>query len=166
LAREVCPLSTAIFVLSLKLEVMVVPAFGFSIGDFIASIKIVTKISKALKESGGAAEEYQSLVTELQQLQVLLEQLRDLPSTSSDSLSHHNAVRGMAYQVQVPLRAFVKKMESYDKKLGSSANTDSWRSSKRKAQWAISMREDIREMRAAITMKIVAVSLLIAIPTG
>jgi hypothetical protein len=144
---------------------MVVPAFGFSVGDFIAAIHLVVKVCVALKDSGGATEEYQSLVIELRQLQALLEQLRDLPTTSSSSFTHYNAVRGMAYQVQVPLQAFVEKMKGYEQKLGQRVDTSSWRSGKRKAQWAVSMQEDVREMRAAITMKIVSVSLLLALPT-
>jgi hypothetical protein len=50
------------------------------------SEQLVKKVSVALKDAGGAAEEYQALHTELQQLQLLLEQIRDLPTSSSSSL--------------------------------------------------------------------------------
>jgi hypothetical protein len=145
---------------------MAAPTFGFSVGDFVAAIHLVKKISVALKDSGGAADEYRSLHTELQQLQLVLEQLRDLPTSSTNSLNHYNAVRGMAYEVQVPLKAFVTKMKAYYERLGPSADITEWRSSKQKIQFAISMKNDVREMRAAITMKIVSVSLLLALPTG
>jgi hypothetical protein len=127
---------------------------------------LVRKISKALKDSGGAADDYQALHTELKQLQNLLEQLRDLPTSSSSSLNHYNAVRGMAYEVQVLLQTFVTKMKSFYERLGPEADTKDWRSSKRKIQWAVSMQNDVREMRAAVTMKIVSVPLLLTIPTG
>lgn len=144
---------------------MVVPAFGFSVGDFIAAIHLVRKISIALKDSGGAADEYRALHTELQQLLIVLEQLRDLPTSSASSLSHYNAVRGMAYEVQIPLKAFVLKMRTYDKRLGLSADITDWKASKRKVQFATAMKSDVREMRAAVTMKIVSTSLLLALPT-
>jgi len=144
---------------------MVAPAFGFSIGDFIAAIHLVKKISIALKDSGGAADEYRSLYTELQQLQLVLEELRDLPTSSNASLNHYNAVRGMAYQVQVPLKAFVTKMRAYYEMLGPQADVTDWRFSKRKIQYALSMKNDVKEMRAAVTMKIVSVTLLLALPT-
>jgi hypothetical protein len=144
---------------------MVAPAFGFSVGDFIAAIHLVKKISIALKDSEGAADEYRSLYTELQQLQLVLEELRDLPTSSNASLNHYNAVRGMAYQVQVPLKAFVTKMRAYYEMLGPQADVTDWRSSKRKIQYALSMKNDVKEMRAAVTMKIVSVTLLLALPT-
>jgi len=145
---------------------MSAPGFGFSVGDFFAALQLIGKISTALKNSGGAADDYQSLRIELQQLQLLLEQLRDLPTASTSSLNHYNAVRGMACQVQIPLRDFVNKMRSYHEKLGVSNDQPAWRSAKRKMQWAISMREDVREMRAVVTMKIVSVSVLLTIPIG
>lgn len=38
------------------------PAFGFSAGDFIAAVNFVVKVTKALKDVGGASDEYRSLV--------------------------------------------------------------------------------------------------------
>jgi hypothetical protein len=145
---------------------MVVPAFGFSVGDFVAAIQLIRKVCLALKDTGGAASEYQSLITELQQLYLLLEHLRDLPTSSATSQNHYNVVRGMACEVQLPLRAFVEKLNAYSSKLGASVDTSSWRTAKRKVQWSTSMQQEVREMRAAVTMKIVSVSLLLAIPTG
>ena len=145
---------------------MPVPAFGFSVSDFIAVTQLIKKILAALKNSGGAADDYQSLLIELQHLQLLLESLCDLPTHSSSSLNHYNAVRGMAFEVQVPLRAFAEKMKAYYGKLGPTADMSSWRSAKSKIQWAVSMREEVREMRAVLTMKIVSVSILLAIPFG
>jgi hypothetical protein len=145
---------------------MATPAFGFSVGDFISAIILIKKVSQALRDSGGAAEDYQCLLRELQQLQLLLEQLRDLPATSSSSMNHYNAVRGMAYQVEVPLRAFVEKLRSYYNRLGQPNDRSNWRTIKSKVQWAVSMREEVREMRTVVTMKIVSISVLLAIPIG
>jgi len=70
---------------------MAAPAFGFSIGDFIAAIKVITRISEALKYCDGAAGEYQSLLRELKQLQLVLEQLHGLPRAPFLSKNHYNA---------------------------------------------------------------------------
>lgn len=145
---------------------MATPAFGFSFGDIITAIALIKKVSVALKDSGGAAEDYQCLLRELQQLQLLFEQLNDLPTSSSSSLNHYNAVRGMANEVLVPLRAFVEKMKRNYERLGPSGHESNWRSVKSKVQWAISMREEVREMRAIVTMKIVSLSVLLTIPTS
>jgi hypothetical protein len=141
---------------------MAAPAFGFLVGDFIAAISLIKKVSVALKDSGSAADDYENLLRELQQLQALLEQLGDLPATSSTSLNYYNAVRGMAYQLQVPLRAFVEKMKDYYDILDRSK----LRLVKSKVKWTVLMREEVRDMRAVVTMKIVSLSVLLAIPMG
>jgi hypothetical protein len=140
--------------------------FGVGASDFIAAINLIRKIFLALKDAGGAAAEFQYLHRELQQLQILLEQLRDLPISSSKYQNHYNAVRGMAHEIQIPLYAFIKKIGPYHDKLGVNSDRSFWRSSKRKIEWALSMQEDILEMRRAITMKIVTVSLLLSMPVG
>lgn len=114
-------LSSIIWPLPLSTK-MDVPAFGFSVGNIIAAIHLVKRISIALKDSGGAADEYRALHAELQQILIVLEQLRDLPTLSASPLSHHNAVRRMAYEVQMPLKAFVFKMQAYHKRLGIPQN--------------------------------------------
>lgn len=65
----------------------------------------------------------------------------------------------------MPLKAFVFKMQAYHKRLGLPADITDWKASKRKIQFAIVMNNDVREMRAAVTMKIVSLSLLLALPT-
>jgi hypothetical protein len=39
--------------------------FGFSAGDFIAAIELVSTVVKALRESGDSSTEYQTLVSQL-----------------------------------------------------------------------------------------------------
>ncbi|KAL9116952.1 MAG: hypothetical protein Q9187_006515 [Circinaria calcarea] len=145
---------------------MPAPAFGFSVGDFIAAINLVVKISKALKDTNGAATEIKDLLQELQQLELLLEQLKDLPPESSPSLSHLNAVRGMALSVQIPLRDFLGKMEKYRLAATSQSRSNLLRGVGRKVQWIVTMQEDITQLRAVVTMKIVSVSVLLAMPMG
>ena len=39
--------------------------FGFSAGDFIAALELVTTVVNALRESGDSSTEYQSLIKQL-----------------------------------------------------------------------------------------------------
>lgn len=145
---------------------MMTPAFGFSVGDFVAAINLVLKVSHALRESDGASAEIRSLLQELHQLHVVLEQLRNLPPESSPTLSHLNALRGMALTVQVPLLEFLGKMEKYKIAAQKNQKSSGWKGSRRKIEWAVLMQEDVVRLRAAVTMKSVTVSLLMTIPTG
>jgi hypothetical protein len=143
---------------------MVVPAFGFSLGDFIAAFSLIHDVSTALKDSGGAAEEYQSLLEELQHLELILQQLQVIRASSTQSQNHYNAICGMARTIEHPLHNFMKKMEKYNRGLGYNSSRG-LKAAGRKVQFTLAMRDDIAQLRAAITMKIVTLSLLMTIPT-
>lgn len=145
---------------------MAAPAFGFSVGDFVTVVQLICKVSSALKSVGGAADDYKLLRQELEELQCVLEQLKDLPSWSSPSLNHYNAIRGMALRIQEPLEAFLGKMERYKAALGTSTDKAVWQGVKRKVQWAVGMEEEVRRLRSIVTMKIATISLLLALPFG
>ena len=141
------------------------PAFGFSVGDFISAIELIVKVTKALKSCGGAASEYRSLIEELRHLRLLLEQLEDIkPSVSN--LHHVNAIRGMALTFRVPLSEFFEKVEKYRSSMATSNTGTSWQGLHRKSQWAVVMPGEINKLRTIITMKIVTISLLLAMPLG
>jgi hypothetical protein len=54
---------------------MAAPGFGFSFGDFVSAIRIVKDICRALRDTGGAKDEFQHVLIDLQHLVILLEQL-------------------------------------------------------------------------------------------
>jgi hypothetical protein len=85
---------------------MATPSFGCSVRDFIAAIQLIVKISSALKETSSALAKFNSIYQELQQLKLMLEQLRGLPN---DAL---NAIRGIALTVKRLLEEFVENIGS------------------------------------------------------
>ena len=140
--------------------------FGFSVGDFVAGIHLISKVIKALEDSRGAASEYQSLIPELLRLQSLSQELQDIKPDASN-LDHVNAVRGMALTFQKPLAEFLEKIEKYKSSLAKDSHVrNSFQGLHRKAQWAIVMPEEIDKLRSMITMKIATISLLLAMPVG
>jgi hypothetical protein len=112
---------------------MASPGFGFSVGDFIAVIKLITQITKALQATDGATDDFRMLQQELNQLQVLLEHVQYLPSRSAGSLTYYNAIRCMALTVQQPLRQLLDKMAAYSA-LERGASAPRWRRAKRETQ--------------------------------
>lgn len=142
---------------------MVVPAFGFSFGDFAAAFNLIHDVSTALKDAGGALEEYQSLLQELQHLELILLQLQEMRASSMQSQNHYNAICGMARTIEHPLGTFLRGMEKYNTALGQNKKR-SLRSTSQKIQFALSEKEGIAKLRAAITMKIVTLSLLMTLP--
>ena len=130
------------------------------------AIQLVGKVSKALKDTGGASDDYKLLLQELRHLQVILEELSDTSVGAFGSLNHINAIKGMALAVQVPLQAFLKSMDKFRSTLGHTRPGRNWRQAGRQVQWSVTMQEEVRKLRATLTMKIATLSLLLALPTG
>jgi hypothetical protein len=147
---------------------MAAPGFGFSFGDFVQAISILNSVRKALRETGGAKDEFQHVSTDLQHLGILLEQLNHGAWAHAGDAGHLNAVKGMALTCKVPLQEFLAKIEKYRSLrdgVGSSKGvrrvTERVGSEARKVQWAVQMREEVEKFRAVIVAKVVAINLLI-----
>ena len=163
------------------------PAFGFSVGDFISAIgesipptpvcsadywrpALIRKISKALKETGGAATEYQDAVIELKGLKHALQRLSALEPTENN-VTHVNAIRGMALTYQLPLQEFLKKLEKYEDSLGpwvqdSRMGRTAFRCAGRKARWAVSFSQEVEKLRTLVAAKQISINLLLAVHTS
>ncbi|CAG8954558.1 hypothetical protein HYFRA_00004475 [Hymenoscyphus fraxineus] len=119
-----------------------VPAFGFSVGDFIQLVDLCTRISKALRNTAFvASSEFQHVMLELGALQKILSQLAAL-TPNEHNIHHVNAIRGMALACQVPLQEFLVKIEHYENPLGLWART-SLNVAAKKAKWAVFVAEDM-----------------------
>ena len=125
-------------------------------------IDLIRKISKALKEVGGASCEYQDVVIELKGLKHTLQHLEALEPTE-DNIGHVNAVRGMALACRLPLQEFMVKLEEYESSLGPWAKQRSFRGAQRKTQWAISFRQEVDKLRALVAAKQISINLLLAV---
>ena len=52
--------------------------FGFSAGDFIAAISLVSTVIDALRDSGDSSSEYRALITQLYTLETALLRVKQL----------------------------------------------------------------------------------------
>ncbi|KAL8986776.1 MAG: hypothetical protein Q9169_008757, partial [Polycauliona sp. 2 TL-2023] len=164
------------------------PAFGFSVGDFINTISelgsstssdllkgpltnslsttdLIRKISKALKETGGASSEYQDAVVELSGLKHALQHLEALEPTE-DNIGHVNAIRGMALACRLPLQEFMANLEKYEGSLGPWAHRSSLGGFGRKTKWALSFGKEVEKLRAIVAAKQISINLLLATHTS
>ncbi len=120
---------------------------------------------KALQDTGGAIDEFQSLQIELQHLEILLEYLHYGTWGHTKDTGHLNPIKGMASACQVPLREFLTKIEKYRllQSKESETNGKKFRAVIRKMQWAVEMKEEIEKFRAIIVAKVVSLTLLFQI---
>ena len=134
--------------------------FGFSAGDFASVIDLIVRISKALKDSGAAAVECRDILQDLQTLQQLLELLETL-RPADGSVSHINAIRGMALACRIPLLEFTQKVESYEPALGVGSSKAMFTRGVRKVQWAVLVEEEVAKFRGIIAAKVHNITLLL-----
>ena len=143
-----------------------VPAFGFSVGDFINAIGLINQVRKALKDVGGAEDDIRTVLQELQQLELLLTQLRDGHWGHGGDISHVNAIRGVALSCESFLKDFLRKVEGFhaavSSKPGSSAKAVT--RGYKQVRWAVSMKEEVHQLRLLVLSKLVTVNVLLAIP--
>lgn len=133
-------------------KIMASPAFGFSVGDFIAAVELITKIATALKDVGGAAHDSQVLIGELELLKTLL--ARIVPS-SEDTLTQKcdPAVKAQADRTLKTLDEFAKSISKFDPKLGKTAPKGWHRGTSRKVQFAVRFASRIQKLRAVIATR-------------
>ncbi|KAF4993989.1 hypothetical protein FGRMN_6120 [Fusarium graminum] len=98
---------------------MAAPGFGFSVGDFIGAAKLVADVCQALKDTGGAAEDYIEVVTDLNLLNDVLTQLQQ---------SHGDATCESA------LAEFLDLISKFNDKLGPNRPSSWYRGVGRKSQ--------------------------------
>ena len=145
-----------------------VPPFGFSVGDFINAIGLATQIRKALKDVGGSEDDIQIVLQDLQQLELVLIQLRDGDWAKGGDLNHINAIRGIAVSCEAALKDFLKRVERFHSSMAAKPGLSTRAVSRgfKQAQWAISMKEPVTQLRLFILSKIVTATLLLALPVG
>lgn len=135
--------------------------FGFSVGDFAYAVKLILDVSRALKEAGGASAEFTDLCEDLDSLKQTLELLSTLKASGACP-EHVSAISGMALSCQIPLNNFLLKIKKYEPALGKSSHHKPVRASCRKVQWALSMTDEVRRLRAVITGKVMSINLLLS----
>ena len=142
-----------------------VPAFGFSVGDFINVLSLINKIRKALKDTDGADDDIRAVSQDLEQLELVLNHLVEGHWGQECDVGCVNAVRGVAISCQVPLERYLKRLETFAADMKRSGDLHYVLSrNATKAQWALFIKDETVNFRSTLTSRIVLLSLLIAIP--
>jgi hypothetical protein len=139
------------------------PAFGFSAGDFIAGVNLIAKVTQALKEAGGASDEYRSLGRELGLLERILRQLHagqgigGVPSPD---------IRQQTDLTLDTLSSFLKTISKFDAKLGQQAPSTWHHGVARKTQWAVVQAKEVEKVRVKLGTQLTELNLLLQLQTS
>jgi hypothetical protein len=108
--------------------------FGFSAGDFVALGGLVIKVTKALKDHGGAADEYQHV---------------EVGTSNTDSQTILCELVGRS---QTILQSFLTSINKFQTSLGEQSvkHKQRFTSDWRKAQWALFMSREVGRLRGEL----------------
>jgi hypothetical protein len=131
---------------------MAAPAFGFSAGDFVSAVKLIVDITKALRNTGGAAGHYLEVLTDLNLLKDVLSHLQQQSGAtrqrSSNAFAEH--ARKQADLTLSTLANFLDLISKFDASLGAQRSSAWYRGVVRKAQWALVYSKHVDDLRSRI----------------
>jgi Fungal N-terminal domain of STAND proteins len=133
--------------------------YGFSVGDFIAALELVSTVIDALRSSNQVRDEYSELMRQLYGLETALLHLNRL-SIDDAPVSEVLALRQMATQCQGTIDKFRKKVQKYDPALRLEG-ADSLKAKWKRVKWSLCRNDDIRKFQADLLGHTEAISLLI-----
>lgn len=138
---------------------MAVP-FGFSAGDFIAALKVVKDVIDALRDSGGAGEEYRELINELYTLETALLEVKRV-ELDDEQHAQRVALQQAASQCHGTIDEFWKKIQKYQPHLRSEGSGSRVKDGWRKIQWAMCTEKDVASFRAKLRGHTGSINLLL-----
>ena len=125
------------------------PACPLSTGDFIAVIAFVKEVVKALRDIGGASDEYRELIYELFGLETALLEVKAL-DLEVEQRAQRVALRQAASQCQLTIDNFMVGLRKYQPQLGNPMVSRGWRDVLRKVQWQMCKKDDLVRFRAEV----------------
>lgn len=137
-------------------------SFGWSVGDLVGAAQLLRKIVIALKDAGGASDEYGEEMAFLQSLAVTLRHLDALQLAPLErdvllSLQEH------CIQVREPMLIFLKDIQHrFQGPLGQKQSWTNAVATSRKVQWALSVSKRVRRLRRRISGSIDAIQLCLS----
>lgn len=122
--------------------------FGFSVGDFLATLKLVGTVIDALRESSDARSSFRSLINELYSLESALLRVNRLDL----DISHVEkvALRQAASQCQRTIDMFYKKIQNYQPHLQQGGTDSKIKDAWAKIKWSTCKKNDVEVFRAEI----------------
>lgn len=121
-------------------------AFGWSAGDIIAAITLVTKIIQSVHSIAGSREHFQELQTELKGLHRALSEISDLVNVPGQ-IPEIVALKFAACLCDETLKTFYKKIEPFDGSLGEASKKSKFKAAPRMVRWELLVKKDIPELR-------------------
>ncbi len=138
---------------------MAVP-IGISVGDFIATIKLLKDIANAFDEHSGAQSSYQNTVRNLETIQALLSRLESFHSASGQT-TQINAIRAQAKAIHTEVQVYVQKVKKFKRTLGSGAPTNKRHGIIDKLKWSRNQVKEAAKLSTSVDLQLRNIQVLL-----
>jgi hypothetical protein len=135
--------------------------FGFSVGDFLATIKLVGTVIDALRESSHSTSRFENLLSELEALDTVLNNVIRLELDESQRFEKL-ALYQVATQCQRTIDAFWNRTQKYQTHLSKRGTNSRLKDGWAKVKWAVCEQGEVDIFRAEIQGHISSLQVLTA----
>lgn len=144
---------------------MAAPAFGFSVGDFFAAIKLLNKAAKALREASGAKSQFQHAAVEIESIHDLLNRVQSLKSgrCSTETICK---IHVCALSCHIPLARFISKLKELEPQLGNAKDSRTnqgtrgkFQLMRRKLRWAFTLEGELTKLKQQLGLQFAAIGI-------
>ena len=140
---------------------MPVPVFVWSAGDIVVSIKILIHVGEALRESGGAKDQFAETSTWLDSFAHDLEKVREFVINSRDAKYTENLVQQIAI-IDPQYKKFEDHIQKFDPSLSSNSSISFIKRSGRTLQWAVKeLKGHVDGLKNSVSGPLTSINLLL-----
>ena len=132
-------------------------AFGWSVGDLVQAIQFMVRIGQALKDTGGASDDYQESVDFIHGVEVTLKNLEVVARLSPTGAAIHS-IAPQAQRIQQCVRSFMESIEGYETSLGLDRKKGFHRGMWQKGKWAIFVSKRCKELQGKIAFVMTSIN--------
>ena len=135
-------------------------SFGFSVGDIVRAIELFGQIGFALKENGGAAQDFQRTLTQLEATHAVLSSLESDTSSNVNS-SIVNAIKASAHRINTEVQQCLQDTARFRDSLGPNRRKGCLQGVPSKIKWSQYKGQKVNELCRTIDQSITTINVLI-----
>jgi hypothetical protein len=128
----------------------------------VSVLNLFKEIGVALKDHGGASEDYQKTLQHLTVVHIVLLQLEKFKS-STGGLTQVNAIRGQAQLIRRDVENFLKTIKKFKSTLGATAGKKFHHGVLPKINWSQCMVRQVEDLRTRIEIQLSNIHILLGL---
>lgn len=136
--------------------------FGFSVGDFIAAVNLLREVAIALKDNGGACDDYEKTIAKLEITKSILSWIESIRDRPGGSASIH-AIHSLANLIRDDVESFLARIKPYGDTLRNRKTKHFAAEAVAKIKWSQCVASEVKRIYREIDSKTASLNLLFSL---